>query len=85
MYEVFLWTDERYSIYFEYEISPLNYELPLLVPNFGGEFLGWRPCHYEGKRKIRKATAVRGGPKKSGAVIHGCMDGARNSSSPTKF
>lgn len=71
VYEVFLWTDERYSIYFEYEISPLNYELPILVPNFGGEFLGWRPWHYDGERKIRKATAVRGGPKKSGAAIQG--------------
>ena len=71
VYEVFLWTDERDSIYFEYEISPLNYELPILVPNFGGEFLGWRPWHYDGERKIRKATAVRGGPRKSGASIQG--------------
>ena len=29
--EVFIWPDEKYPVYFEYEISPLNYELPLLV------------------------------------------------------
>ena len=33
--EVFLWPDEQFPIYFEYEISPLNYELPILVPNPG--------------------------------------------------
>jgi hypothetical protein len=45
VFEVFLWTDERYPVYFEYEISPLNRELPIIVPNFGGQFLGWRPWH----------------------------------------
>ena len=29
VFEVFLWTDERYPAYFEYEISPLNHELPI--------------------------------------------------------
>jgi hypothetical protein len=71
VFEVFLWTDERYPVYFEYEISPLGYELPILVPNFGGEFLGWRPWHYEGERRTRRATSVRGGPHESGATITG--------------
>ena len=71
VFEVFLWTDERYPVYFEYEISPLNYELPILIPNFGGTFLGWRPWDYEGDRKIRKATTVTGGPKQPGASIQG--------------
>ena len=71
VYEVFLWTDERYPVYFEYEISPLNKELAILVPNFGGEFLGWRPWHYEKDRVIRKATTVTGGPKQSNADIQG--------------
>ena len=31
--EAFFWTDESNPIYFEYELSPLNYELPILVPN----------------------------------------------------
>ncbi len=43
VYECFFWTDERHPIYFEYEISPLGFELPILVPNFDGKFLGWRP------------------------------------------
>ena len=71
VYEVFLWTDERHPIYFEYEISPLNRELPILVPNFGGRFLGWRPWHYEKERLVRKATSVTGGAKESGAAIQG--------------
>ncbi|MHC4632595.1 MAG: amidohydrolase family protein [Planctomycetota bacterium] len=71
VFEFFLWPDERYPVYFEYEISPLGFELPILIPNFGGEFLGWRPWHYEGKRKTQKATTVAGGPKRSGARIAG--------------
>ena len=58
-------------MYFEYEISPLGFELPILVPNFDGKFLGWRPWHYEGPRKTRKATAVFGGPKQSEATVTG--------------
>ena len=54
--EVFFWTDESVPIYFEYELSPLNYELPILVPNVKGKFLGWRPWHYEGTRRTRHAV-----------------------------
>jgi len=71
VFEVFLWTDERYPVYFEYEISPFNHELPILIPNFGGQFLGWRPWHYERDRVTRKATSIIGGPKESGAAIQG--------------
>jgi hypothetical protein len=71
VFEVFLWTDERYPVYFEYEISPFNHELPILIPNFGGQFLGWRPWHYERDRVTRKATSIIGGPKESGATIEG--------------
>lgn len=67
--EVFLWTDEEHPIYFEYELSPLNYELPIIVPNFEGTFFGWRPWHYEGEKKTRHATSVKGGKKESGASI----------------
>src|SRR5687768_11199714 len=31
--EIFFWPDESMPIYFEYELSPLNYELAILVPN----------------------------------------------------
>jgi len=71
VFEVFLWTDDRYPVYFEYEISPLNRELPILIPNFGGQFLGWRPWHYEGDRLTRKATSTMAGPKTSHASIEG--------------
>ena len=71
VFEVFLWTDEAYPVYFEYEISPLGYELPILIPNFQGEFLGWRPWHYEGERLTRRATTALGGPRESGATITG--------------
>ena len=71
VFEVFLWTDERYPVYFEYEISPLNRELPILIPNFGGQFLGWRPWHFENERRTRKATSTIGGPKTPRAAIQG--------------
>jgi predicted TIM-barrel fold metal-dependent hydrolase len=71
VYEVFLWPDERQPLYFEYEISPLNVELPILVPNHDGKILGWRPWHYEGARKTRKATSAQGGELKSGGAVSG--------------
>jgi len=69
VFEFFLWTDQRNPIYFEYEISPLGFELPILVPNVDGKYLGWRPWHYNGARMTRKATSVAGGEKSSGAAI----------------
>lgn len=69
--EVFLWPDESQPLYFEYEISPLGVELPILVPNQNGTFFGWLPWHYEGERQTRRATSVRGGPKASGAAVEG--------------
>lgn len=67
--EVFLWTDESSPVYFEYEISPLGYELPLLIFNEQGELLRWMPFHYEDNRKVIHATSVRGGEKKSMAQV----------------
>jgi hypothetical protein len=69
--EVFLWTDESFPVYFEYELSPLNYELPIIVPNYKGTFLGWLPWHYEGERRIQHATSAAGGKKKSGSFVTG--------------
>ncbi|MDB5385800.1 MAG: putative metal-dependent hydrolase of the TIM-barrel fold protein [Planctomycetaceae bacterium] len=71
IFEVFLWPDEKQPVYFEYELSPLGAELPILVPNFDGKFLGWRPWNFVGNRKTRKATAVTGGDMKPGATIAG--------------
>lgn len=56
--EAFFWTDEKFPVYFEYELSPLNYELPIMVPNNKGNFLGWLPWHYEGNRRIKHATFI---------------------------
>lgn len=71
--EVFLWPDESEPNYFEYEISPLNYELPLLVLNKDGEQMHWIPfeySYYEGhERKVIHQTSVTGGEKVSGAEI----------------
>jgi hypothetical protein len=71
VFELFLWTDERYPVYFEYEISPLGKELPILIPNFDGQLLGWRPWHYDGPRRTRKAVAIVDGDATSGARIGG--------------
>ena len=71
VFEAFLWPDERDPLYFEYEISPLGRELPILIPNLDGRFLGWRPWHYGGDRRVRHATSIVGGPKQSGAAIQG--------------
>lgn len=71
VFEVFLWPDETYPVYFEYEISPLNKELPIIIPNFGGKFYGWRPWHYEGDRRTKKGVKILGGPVSSGASIRG--------------
>jgi predicted TIM-barrel fold metal-dependent hydrolase len=71
VFEFFLWPDERESLYLEYEISPLDHELPMLVPNLDGQFIGWRPWHYEGPRKVRKAVSIQGGQARSGEAIRG--------------
>lgn len=69
VYEFFFWPDERDTIYFEYEISPLGYELPILIPNLGGRFQGWRPWHYDGDRKIQKKVSATGGSTESLAKV----------------
>jgi hypothetical protein len=56
--EAFFHPDETQPVYFEYEVSPLNYELPIIVPNFKGRFYGWRPWNYEGARKTRHAVYI---------------------------
>ncbi|MEX0944488.1 MAG: carbohydrate-binding family 9-like protein [Balneolaceae bacterium] len=73
--EAFFWTDESGPDYFEYELSPLNYELPLIVSNLDGELVHWIPFansyHEESDRKTQHKTSVLGGVKSSGASIEG--------------
>ncbi|MDR2893897.1 MAG: carbohydrate-binding family 9-like protein [Alistipes sp.] len=69
--EVFLMPDESDPTYFEYEISPLNYELPILISNLGGDLTRWMPFHYDADRRVAHQTSVTGGEKVSGASITG--------------
>jgi hypothetical protein len=56
--EIFFWPDESFPLYLEYELSPLNYELAILVPNLNGEAAGWTPWNYRGEKKTRKAISI---------------------------
>jgi hypothetical protein len=68
--EVFLWPDDATPVYFEYELSPLNYELPILVSDKQSEEVRWIPFMYKGSgRQIRHKTIIIGGKKESEAHI----------------
>ncbi len=67
--EFFLWPNTDYPIYLEYELSPRNKELLILVPNIGGAGMGWRPWLYEKDRKVQHETSVTGGKRKNKAKI----------------
>jgi hypothetical protein len=56
--EAFFWPDERWPVYFEYELSPKNVELAIIVPNFNGNFHGWLPWGNQPERKTRRATTI---------------------------
>lgn len=57
--EVFLQPDTTLPAYFEYELSPLNYELPLMIVRNEGSFMGWLPWHYKGERKTKHAVKIQ--------------------------
>lgn len=57
--EVFLRPDVSIPLYFEYELSPLNFELPILIVNNKGKASGWRPFQYRGARKIIHAVNIQ--------------------------
>lgn len=54
--ELFIQPDIRYPIYMEYELSPLNKELLLMVSHNGEAFYGWLPFHYSEERKTVHIT-----------------------------
>jgi len=68
--EAFFWPDDRIPFYFEYELSPLNYELLILVHEQDGHKTRWRPYDYGFKRDTRHRTYVEG-KMESGAHIAG--------------
>lgn len=71
--EVFLWPNESEEVYFEYELSPLNYELPILVSKTDAGQSHWIPFEYSYKdgdsRKTVHKTSATGGKLKSGETI----------------
>jgi predicted TIM-barrel fold metal-dependent hydrolase len=67
-FELFLMPDETRAVYFEYEISPLGKELPLLIMNYAKKD-GWLPWHYEGSRRVQKRVTGKGGELKSKMAI----------------
>lgn len=71
VFEVFLQTDAKNPLYFEYEINALSTELVILVPNNDGDFFGWLPWHYEGVRKVKKAVHIHGGNAETGSKVTG--------------
>ncbi len=56
--EAFFRPDTTLPAYFEYELSPFNYELPILILNNNGNAMGWKPWQYEGARKTIHSTRV---------------------------
>ena len=56
--EVFVHTDTTTPAYFEYELSPHNYELPILISNVNKELRRWMPFHYEANRKTHHKTNI---------------------------
>ena len=69
VFEVFFHPKPTTPLYFEYEINALGKELVLMIPNINGKFMGWRPWHYEGNRKVLKQVYVEGGEALPGATI----------------
>ena len=64
--EAFFWPDENTTAYFEYEISPSDRELPILVSNNKGVLHRWMPFHYEADRKTKHVVSER---TRNGEVI----------------
>jgi hypothetical protein len=56
--EVFLRPDANLPVYFEYELSPLNFELPILILNNKEKIMGWQPWPYQGERKTIHAVKI---------------------------
>lgn len=71
--EVFIWPNESEEVYFEYELSPLNYELPILVSKTDSGQSHWIPFEYSYKdgdsRKTIHKTSAAGGTLESGETI----------------
>lgn len=56
--EAFFWPDTALPLYFEYELSPNNVELPILIVNNKGNAMGWKPWLFTGERKTIHAVHI---------------------------
>lgn len=60
VFEAFFHPRPSDPVYFEYEVSPRNRELVLIIPNLGGKFYGWTPWKYDAKRRtVHKVSLVK--------------------------
>jgi hypothetical protein len=69
--EVFLQPEGKRPAYLEYELSPLNFELPISIYNEGGKLNSWIPFYYNGERRTQHQTTIEGGEKKPHAAVNG--------------
>ena len=69
VFEVFFHPNPAEPIYFEYEVSPLDKELVLLILNMNDKFGSWMPWPYEGKKKVVKKVSISGGKMEPNASI----------------
>lgn len=67
--ELFLWPDQRSSDYFEYEISPLNHQLALLVSNNANDTVRWQPFLTNAAQRTSHEVHVTGGKQQSGGAV----------------
>lgn len=67
--EAFFWPDTSNVIYFEYELSPLNYELPLIIFNKEGNVNGWLPFYYRAGRRTSHAVKLNKDKNAAGRFI----------------
>ncbi len=67
--EVFFQPNSTQPNYFEYEISPLNFELPLIIYNDKGKLNRWIPYHLTDIPGTRHAALVQRSPGQTGTDI----------------
>ena len=67
--ELFLRPDTSLPCYFEYELSPLNCELPIMIINNKGNAMGWKPWHYDNRRKTIHAININKSKTNNGRFI----------------
>jgi hypothetical protein len=93
VFEVFFHPEPGDPLYLEYEISPLNKELALLMVKREDYLGGWAPWPYENDNRIKKNVCIYGGEMKPRAEIKSwtaelfipyTLMGALNNTPPSK-